>query len=200
MELSKVRLDRESGDASLDLTIGIDTPEQYLDFDMVANGRDVRSVVRGTGSFEAFEQPFSISARGKLRGPHWTFDDLDAAIGDATVIAAGDLEFVDARAATEFEFALNIPSLASLGTIDGRRFQDQAFAVAAHVSGGDGQLPAEYSMCVSATATCTARCWCAKATSPKSTSTCIPTGWCSARFSRTLTRSRSRNPSSKTAA
>ena len=143
VELSKVRLDRAAGDARLDLTIGIDTPQQYLDFDVVANGRDVRSFLHGTGSFEAFEQPFSITARGNLRGPHWTFDDLDAAIGDATVIAAGDLEFEDARAATEFEFALNIPSLASLGTIDGRRFQDQAFSVAAHVSGGDGLLTAE---------------------------------------------------------
>lgn len=143
VELSKVRLGRAAGDARLDLTIGIDTPQQYLDFDVVANGRDVRSFLHGTGSFEAFEQPFSITARGKLRGPHWQFDDLDAAIGDATVIAAGDLEFEDARAATEFEFALNIPSLASLGTIEGRRFQDQAFSVAAHVSGGDGLLTAE---------------------------------------------------------
>jgi len=143
VELSKVRLGRAAGDARLDMTIGIDTPQQYLDFDVAANGLDVRSFLRGTGSFEAFEQPFSITARGKLRGPHWTFDDLDAAIGDATVIAAGDLEFEDARAATEFEFALNIPSLASLGTIDGRRFQDQAFSVAAHVSGGDGLLTAE---------------------------------------------------------
>jgi hypothetical protein len=143
VELSKVRLDRAAGDARLDLTIGIDTPQQYLDFDVAANGLDVRSFLRGTGSFEAFEQPFSITARGNLRGPHWTFDDLDAVIGDATVIAAGDLEFEDARAATEFEFALNIPSLASLGTIDGRRFQDQAFSVAAHVSGGDGLLTAE---------------------------------------------------------
>jgi hypothetical protein len=143
IELSKVRLDRAAGDARLDLTIGIDTPQQYLDFDVVANGRDVRSVLRGTGSFEAFEQPFSITARGNLRGPHWQFDDLDAAIGDATVTAAGDLEFEDARAVTEFEFALNIPSLASLGTIDGRRFQDQAFSIAAHVSGGDGLLTAE---------------------------------------------------------
>jgi hypothetical protein len=143
VELSKVRLDRATGDASLDLTIGIYTPQQYLDFDVAANGRDVRSVLRGTGSFEAFEQPFSITARGKLRGLYWTFNKLDVAIGDATVAAAGDLEFADARATTEFDFALNIPSLASLGTIDGRRFQDQAISVSANVTGGDGLLTAE---------------------------------------------------------
>jgi uncharacterized protein involved in outer membrane biogenesis len=143
IRLSNVRLDRESGDARADLVIGVGRPQQYLDFDMTANGRDVRSVLRGTGSFEAFEQPFSITARGKLRGPHWTFEDLDAVIGDATMTAAGDLEFVDAKASTEFDFALNIPSLASLGTIDGRKFRDQAFSVSANVTGGDGMLTAE---------------------------------------------------------
>ena len=143
MELRKVRLDRATGDARVDLTIGIDTPQPYLDFNVTANGRDVRSVLRGTGSFEAFEQPFSITARGKLRGPHWTFDELDAAVGEATVTAAGDLEFEDAKASTEFDFALNIPSLAQLGTVDGRKIQDQAFSVSANVTGGDGVLTAE---------------------------------------------------------
>jgi uncharacterized protein involved in outer membrane biogenesis len=143
MELSKVRLDRATGDVSLDLTIGIDTPQPYLDFNVTANGRDVRSVLRGTGSFEAFEQPFSITARGKLRGPHWTFDEMDAAVGEATATAVGDLEFEDAKAVTEFEFVLNIPTLSSLGTIDGRKLQDQAFSVSANVTGGNGLLTAK---------------------------------------------------------
>jgi uncharacterized protein involved in outer membrane biogenesis len=143
IELSNVRLDRQNGEARLDLTIGVDRPQQYLDFDLSAKGRDVRSVLRGIDRFAAFEQPFSVSTEGALRGPHWTFDKLDAAIGDATMTAAGDLEFVDARATTEFDFALNIPSLAAIGTIDGRRFQDQAFSVSASVTGGDGLLTAE---------------------------------------------------------
>ncbi len=143
IELSNVKLDREFGDARADLTIGVGRPQQYLDFDLAARGRDVRSVLRGFQRFEAFEQPFSVSMEGKLRGPHWTFDKQELAIGEATVTAAGDLEFVDARATTEFDFALNIPSLALLGTIDGRKFQDQAFSVTAHVTGGDGLLTAE---------------------------------------------------------
>ncbi len=143
IELSNVRLDRQNGEARLDLTIGVGRPHQYLDFDLSAKGRDVRSVLRGINRFDAFEQPFSISTEGALRGLHWTFDRLDAAIGDATVTAAGDLEFVDASASTEFDFALNIPSLAAIGTVDGRRFQDQAFSVSASVTGGDGLLTAE---------------------------------------------------------
>jgi len=143
IELSKFKLERDTGNARLDVTIGIDRPQQYLDFDMEASGRDVRNVLGGTGSFEAFEQPFSITARGKVRGSHWTFDSMDAAVGDATVAAAGDLEFVDAKAKTEFDFALNIPSLAAVGAIDGRRFQDQGFSVSANFIGGDGLLTAE---------------------------------------------------------
>jgi uncharacterized protein involved in outer membrane biogenesis len=138
--LSGVKLEREFGDVQLDLTIGIGGEENYLDFDLSGTGRDIRSVVRGFERFEAFEQPFSLATRGKLRGSYWTFDELDVAIGDVTVTAAGDLEFVDAKASTEFDFALNIPSLAAVGSVDGRRFTDQGFSVTANVTGGDGLL------------------------------------------------------------
>lgn len=143
VELDQVRLQREHGDARVELTIGIDTPQPYLDFDVTASGPDVRSVLRGTGTFEAYEQAFSIVARGTLRGSHWTFGELDAAIGQATVKATGDLEFEDAKASTEFDFALDVPSLAQLGTVDGRKFQDQALSVSANIAGGDGVLTAE---------------------------------------------------------
>jgi uncharacterized protein involved in outer membrane biogenesis len=143
IELSNVRLDRATGDARLDLTVGIGREQNYLDFDLAANGRDVRSALRGIKRFEAFEQPFSVKTRGKLRGPHWAIDKLDATVGEATVVAAGDLEFADAKATTEFDFALNVPSLAAIGTVDSRRFTNQAFSVTANVVGGDGSLTVE---------------------------------------------------------
>jgi hypothetical protein len=143
IELSNVRLDRDTGDARLDLTVGIDREQNYLDFDLAANGRDVRGVLRGIKGFEAFEQPFSVKTRGTLRGPHWAIDKLDATIGEASMVAAGDLEFADAKARTEFDFALNVPSLAAIGTVDSRRFTDQAFSVTANVAGGDGLLAVE---------------------------------------------------------
>ena len=143
IELSNVRLDRATGDARLDLTVGIGREQNYLDFDLAANGRDVRGALRGIKRFEAFEQPFSVKTRGKLRGPHWAIDKLDATVGEASVVAAGELEFADAKATTEFDFALNVPSLAAIGTVDSRRFTNQAFSVTANVVSGDGSLTVE---------------------------------------------------------
>ena len=143
IQLSKVALDRQSGDARLDLTIGIGRTQRYFDFDVGASGTDVRSILSHIEGFEAFEQPFSIDVDGTLRGAHWNFGKLDVLVGDATIKAGGDLEFVEARATSAFSFELDIPSLAAVGTIDGRRFHDQALSLTAHVRGGDGKLAAE---------------------------------------------------------
>ena len=143
IKLSNVRLSRPAVDAQLDLAIGMLDEENRLDFDVRAGGRDVRDVIGRAGTFAAFEQPFAIEARGNLRGSLWTFDDLDASVGNATVTAAGDLEFADARAKTEFSLDLNVPTLAALGTIDGRKFNDQPLSVTAHVTGSNGTLESD---------------------------------------------------------
>jgi uncharacterized protein involved in outer membrane biogenesis len=143
IKLTNVRLSRPAVDAQFDLAIGMLDEESRLDFDVRAGGRDVRDVIGRAGPFAAFEQPFAIEARGNLRGSLWTFDDLDASVGNATVTAAGDLEFADARAKTEFSLELNVPTLAALGTIDGRKFNDQPLSVTAHVTGGNGTLESD---------------------------------------------------------
>ena len=136
-------LDRQATEARLALTIGVGGAGNRLDFDLGAKGPDVRSVVRGVERFEAFEQPFSVDVRGRLRNEYWTFDKLDVAVGAATLQAAGDLEFVDAAAVTALEFDLDVPTLAAVGTVDGRKFRDQALGVRARVTGGDGRLMAD---------------------------------------------------------
>ncbi|HSN51984.1 MAG TPA: AsmA family protein [Woeseiaceae bacterium] len=141
--LSNVRLERETGEAKLDLTVGVGRDQRYLDFDLLAKGPDVRSILRGIEGFEAFEQPFSVDVDATLRGSHWTFDELDVLVGDATVTAGGDIELAETKAATTFSLALDIPSLARLGTVDGRRFHDQGFSVTANAQSGDGWLAAE---------------------------------------------------------
>lgn len=140
IKLGNFRLNRPAVDMRLDLAIGMLDEETRLDFEVRAGGRDVRDLLRQARGFEAFEQSFTIEARGSMRGPHWTFDNLDASVGNATITAAGDLEFADSRASTEFSFSLNVPTLAALGTIDGRKFRDQPLSVIAHVTGDNGTL------------------------------------------------------------
>ena len=98
IELDKFKLDREFSNVRLDLIMGVDRPEPYLDFDMTANGRDVRSVLRNVKGLEAFEQPFSLEGKGRLRGKRWDFERVNGTVGQASFAASGDLALDDSNA------------------------------------------------------------------------------------------------------
>ena len=140
IELDKFKLDRKFSNVRLDLIIGVDRPESHLDFDVTANGSDVRSVLRTVKGLEAFEQPFSLEGKGRLRGKRWDFERVNGTVGQASFAASGDLALDDANARTEFVVNLSVPSLADIGTLDGRRFNEQALALEAHAVGSDGLL------------------------------------------------------------
>jgi hypothetical protein len=138
--LRDIELDRPFGDVRADLDLGLPLTRKWLDFDLWGRGRDVRSILGGLDRFEAYEQPFSLDVRGNMRGDYWKYDKLDINIGEATMQANGDVAFTDAKATTEFSFNLAVPNLASLGTFDGRAFNEQPFSLVAHVDGRDGIL------------------------------------------------------------
>jgi len=140
LTLEDIELDRPAGKATLDLRLGLPAERKWMEFDVHADGPDVRSIMVELDRFEVYEQPFSLNVRGDRSGAHWNFDRLDVGIGDATITATGDLEFEDATTSTEFNFMLNAPSLARLGEFDGRSFNDQGLSIVAHGVGGDGVL------------------------------------------------------------
>jgi len=141
--LNKIELVRSTGDVALDFKFGLPAEREWMEFDIRARGQDVRSVISGLKRFEIYEQPFSLNVSGNRRGAHWSFEKFDAGIGEATATATGDLEFQDAKANTAFTFDLNVPSLAALGEIDDRRFNDQGLSISSQVIGGGGALEFE---------------------------------------------------------
>jgi len=140
LQLRDFELDRTFGDLKADLDLGLPVSRKWMNFDVRGRGKDVRSVLQGFESFEAYEQPFSLDVRGNLRGDYWNFDKFDTYIGDTSILAKGDMAFADAQATTEFQINLTVPDLASLGTFDGRGFNHQQFSLSAHVDGRDGDL------------------------------------------------------------
>jgi len=140
LRLRDFELDRPFGDLKADLDLGLPVSRKWMNFDVRGRGKDVRSVLQGFESFEAYEQPFSLDVKGNLRGDYWNFDKFDTYIGDTSILAKGDMAFADAQATTEFQINLTVPDLASLGTFDGRGFNHQQFSLSAHVDGRDGDL------------------------------------------------------------
>ena len=133
-------LERQAGTVNLDLDLGLPVSRRWLDFDLVAQGRDVRSVLQYVKGLEANEQAFSVEGRGRLRGDLWDFDKVAGTVGNASFVAAGELALNNAAARTEFTLDLSIPNLADIGTLNGRKINQQSLALNARAVGGDGQV------------------------------------------------------------
>jgi hypothetical protein len=138
IRLTDIDIDRENAGADVNLEIGMPPERKMLDFDAQVHGPDVRAVLPGVGRFEMHEQPIAIDVRGRMRGSQWSFDKWESTIGEATFNANGEFELVEAMTSTEFDFALVVPNLATLGTFDGRALSEQPLSIFAHVTTGDG--------------------------------------------------------------
>jgi len=141
--LEDFSLDRENGEIRLDVELGLPVSRRWVNFDLNAQGANVQSVLRGNKRYEADAVPFLVDAQGELRGTNVSFDNFEMGLADARVQASGDIDFLDGSASTDFSFTGEIPSLARLGRIDGRRFRDQGIRWDANIVGGDGILTIE---------------------------------------------------------
>jgi hypothetical protein len=135
IQLKAVELSRARGDATADVSIGLSQPEALVDFDVRARGRSVHSVLASVGDFDFEDAPFSVTARGGLRGAGLTLERLDVEVGAATVTAKGEVDLHRARRSTDFEFDLKVPSLSRLGLFKQRRPREQDLAVSARLRG-----------------------------------------------------------------
>ena len=135
-----IELDRERGDLTLDLDLGRPASRRWMQFDLRARGRDIRTLFAGYKRFEIAEAPFSIDVEAEQNGTDWSIDKVDIDIGDIAITASGDLEFGGAASRTRFRFNGKIPDLSTIGSIDGFRMRPQLFTLDAVVAGGGGEL------------------------------------------------------------
>jgi len=143
IQFQDISLDREHGQALLNMELGLPVSRRWANFDLSARGANVRSVLRGVTGYEAEAAPFFVDIQGELRETNLSIDKFEVGIADARVHAGGDLNFSVGSASTKFSFTGEIPSLARLGRLDGRRFRDQGIRWDANVVGGGGVLTIE---------------------------------------------------------
>ena len=143
VRFERVSLKRPAASAELDLDLGLPLSRGWMDFDLAARGQDVRALLRNIEGLEARAQPFSVTAKGRLRGGHWAFDTVDGTVGAASLQARGDLSFENSKSRTDFTLNLSVPNLADIGSVGGRRFNAQALALDAHAVGSEGRLAVE---------------------------------------------------------
>ena len=130
-----VELSRPRGDVSADFTIGLFRPGLFIDFDVDAWGRSIRSILPSLGEFDLDDAPFSFAGRGELRGANLDLSKFDAQVGDAKIAARGEVDLQRGGRSTDFRFELEVPSLAQLGLLKNRRPRQQALAISARLRG-----------------------------------------------------------------
>lgn len=142
VEFRKLSLQRQRSSLSGDVRIGMPLSERRVRFEMKGRGSDVRQVLHGVGRFRATESPFSIAGSGRLDGSELSIDELELTVGESRASANGRLHLGGAEPGV-LSLTARIPSLAGLGSVDERRFTDQALELSATVSGGAGALIAD---------------------------------------------------------
>jgi hypothetical protein len=140
IDFKKIELDRNNGEAALDLELGLPLSRRWANFNLHTHGQDIRSVMPEIANIKFDEAPFSVDARGELRGSYLSIDSLEVTLGDARVQVGGDLELSETGRATSFRISSNIPSLGRLGQFNGRRFREQSISLDANLTGSQGVL------------------------------------------------------------
>ena len=136
----KVELDRAAGNIDLDLELGLPVARRTANFELRASGPNVQSLLSRFEGFAAAELPFLIDLDGSVDGSAWLFDQLDVQVGLAQLSASGGLNLAGDAAASRFGINVEVPDLAPLGTVGGRRLRSQRFNLDGNVTGSNGEL------------------------------------------------------------
>ena len=104
-------------------------------FELEAKGPDLDDLVPSTPNYEPAAVPFDITARGLWDPDKILFEDVSAKIGSASIAIVGAIDRPPDVKATSVVLKARGPSLASLGSIDGKRLPDKAFDLDAILDG-----------------------------------------------------------------
>jgi hypothetical protein len=143
IDFKNVALERNNGEVDLDLELGLPVSRRWVNFNVRGAGGNIRSLISETPVVRFDDLPFSLDVRGQLRGDASVIDALRVSVGESSAEAHGDLEFGEAGRSTGFSISVDIPNLAKLGLINGRRLREQGIILDAEVQGGQGVFSIE---------------------------------------------------------
>ncbi len=112
-------------------------------FALEAEGPDIDALVPSTPNYEPAAVPFDITVRGLWDPDKVVFENIAAGIGSASIAIIGALDRPPDVKATSVILKAHGPSLASLGSIAGRRLPDKAFDLDATLDGSQNVLRIE---------------------------------------------------------
>jgi hypothetical protein len=140
VHVEPLRFERDRADVELSLDLALPLSRREASFDISADGADLHAVIGEPGGFAADVAPFAIDAQGELSGSLVSIRRLEATLGEASLNAAGDLDLAYSGLSKAFRARVEVPSLADIGELNGRRFSDQSLAIDASASNDSDAL------------------------------------------------------------
>jgi len=112
-------------------------------FALEAKGPNFDAFVPNTLTYEPAALPFDITVRGAWNPDQVLLEDISAKIGSASIDIVGVIDRPPDVQATSVVLKADGPSLASLGSINGKRLPDKAFDLHATLDGNQNVLRIE---------------------------------------------------------
>jgi uncharacterized protein involved in outer membrane biogenesis len=143
LHIDDIDLDRSTETLDGRLSVGLPIERDWLEIVMKVSSDDVNRALRHLPGFDPAKAPFTMDLAIERNGDTLQMDRVDITLADARFSARGPLNLGDRLELSQLTLTADVPSLARLGTVNGREFQDQAFGFDGVVSGDRGQLRIE---------------------------------------------------------
>jgi uncharacterized protein involved in outer membrane biogenesis len=125
----------------MDANVALPLERNRMEVDLSASGPDVRLLFTELAGFEPAPSAFAVNAAVVRDGDRWSFQPLNASLGDAKTQLNGDLVLAEKRISGRVQFSGDIPDVAKLGRYQNRRFVSDALRWSGTVSGtGDSVI------------------------------------------------------------
>jgi len=140
IRLETLQLERPNTGLTADIAIGLPLDRKQIKLTVRGDSNDLRDLPSTLDRFEAAAVPFSVDLDAERDGNSIRVDRFDFTVADASLKGRGNLNLGQRLENTRFTLSVDVPNLARLGTIGGRRLSDQAFRFDGIVDGREGAL------------------------------------------------------------
>ncbi len=118
-----------------DIELALDDITSGGRFSLQANGTNLDEMIPNTPRFEPASVPFEVRTKGEWSKEHLSVEYMDIKIADATFDLHGKLDLPPDMRASNVVLSAKGPSLASLGSVQGRSLPDKPFELDAKLDG-----------------------------------------------------------------
>jgi AsmA family protein len=129
LALTGLQVTAEPGAISGELSVSIDDPLEFGEFDLAANGVDLQSLLPANPQYTPPAEPFKLDAMGAWSGELVEVDRGVLELGESRIEAKGEVALRSGQVATGLVISARGDNLKDLGQVEGLIFPEHNFSL-----------------------------------------------------------------------